>query len=393
MTNTNFHRVEDKKSSSLPGNDEGYLQYIKGKISQWNTSDDFINLAGSSVVAIEEAFLADLQNKHKDEFEELFHGTHDRMYGDVKLVEEIRRRCHLPDTVEVLPVAGASMAIAVVMQALTHAGKCRVLVENPTYDPLHRAARYFRADIDRLPRDERFRIDPEVLRSKLNSEVDAVVISNLHNPSGIALSQESLTEISELLAGENPAAWLIVDETFADFSTDPSQAAAAIGSNVVSINTLSKVYGLSLLRCGWVIATGDKFHQIRESWVNCQNIGSKLTEAMAAVFLRHSDEYVSMYQDTLSENRKRVATLIDSHSDKLAWIAPEHGCICFPRFTGKTGMGELVARFEQAGVGVVPGRFFGVDQYRQHFRIGYGIAQETLEKGLRRIAKVIATAQ
>jgi aspartate aminotransferase len=80
---------------------------------------------------------------------------------------------------------------------------------------------------------------------------------------------------------------------------------------------------------------------------------------------------------------------------------PEGAFYCYPSVKGVLGrtlrgrtpqtsaeLAELV--LEEAGVAVVPGEAFGTPGY---FRLSYALGDDDLEKGVRRLAELLAEAQ
>jgi aspartate/methionine/tyrosine aminotransferase len=88
----------------------------------------------------------------------------------------------------------------------------------------------------------------------------------------------------------------------------------------------------------------------------------------------------------LEPNLERVAKFIESRSE-LEWVRPDGGTVAFPRFADGRETDSFAERLlPDHETAVVPGRFFGAPS---HFRIAYGVTQETLERGLESIERVL----
>ena len=95
-----------------------------------------------------------------------------------------------------------------------------------------------------------------------------VIISNPHNPTGIALDPDALIAV----AARHPLATLVVDESYVDFVANPSHA-TVIGAdveNLVVLRSPSKFYGIAGTRVGvaWS-ADPDRLRDLlgqRETW-------------------------------------------------------------------------------------------------------------------------------
>ena len=80
------------------------------------------------------------------------------------------------------------------------------------------------------------------------SAASLVIVSNPHNPSGVALDPAELVEA----ARRHPRATFVVDESYVDFVADPS-AATVIGAdagNLVVLRSPSKFWGIAATRVG-----------------------------------------------------------------------------------------------------------------------------------------------
>jgi aspartate/methionine/tyrosine aminotransferase len=171
----------------------------------------------------------------------------------------------------------------------------------------------------------------------------------------------------------------LVDETFGDFAGTPLRPAATLDPCFISIGSLSKVYGLSVLRCGWIIGSGKSFQAVTEAWLQAQNIGSAVTDAMATVALGEK-RFMNWSKKRLIRHRGIVEAKLAGLGDRLEYALSPHGCICFPRVVGMPAE-EVAKELESRGVGVVPGRCF---RRSQNLRLGFGgfTKEERLEEAL-----------
>jgi aspartate/methionine/tyrosine aminotransferase len=311
-------------------------------------------------------------------------------WGHRALVQGLRRRYAVPPDKEVLVTAGATAAFWLTCHALLSPGD-RVLVESPVYEPLRQVPARLGAAVDCLPRrpEAGYALDPDELARRMTPRTRLVVLTNLHNPSGAVLDDDALRRAAEAARACNPHALLVVDETFHDFLHGEQPSAARLGPAFVTLSTLTKVYGLGLLRCGWVVADRAVLGPIRDAWVRVAGIGSRLTEALASVALDHMDDFEAHGRAVLDGNRpllrEHLGPLVDAGLLR-GEIAPP-GCVCFPEVVGAgdtDGLTEQLAARE--GVYVVPGRFFGAPR---HVRVGFGGDPAVLAEGLRRLAGAV----
>src|SRR5262249_39265021 len=126
------------------------------------------------------------------------------------------------------------------------------------YGLLVDAARYIGAKVKRFHRREEngYALDPAEIRRVITPKTRLIVVTNLHNPSSALAPEEVLSEVADI--ARSVKARLLVDQAYLDdVYEDTPRTAFLLGPEVIVTNTLTKVYGLSGLRCGWILAEPD----------------------------------------------------------------------------------------------------------------------------------------
>jgi hypothetical protein len=132
------------------------------------------------------------------------------------------------------------------------------MLERPIYQPLLRVAEFLDLRVLALPRvpGNGFRVDLADVETGLAKGARAIVVTNLHNPSGHYSPPDRLERLAACCA--RAAATVIVDEVYLDaaFLTRGGErwTAASVSDNIVATSSLTKIYGLGGLRTGWLIA-------------------------------------------------------------------------------------------------------------------------------------------
>jgi len=177
-----------------------------------------------------------------------------------KLNDAIARYNDVPVT-EVTPAMGTSNAIFLAYAALLSPGD-DVLVETPGYEPLYRSAEGLGATVRTFPRriENNFAIDPNDVAAMMGPRTRAIVITTLHNPSGVRVPDDTIRELAKI--AEARGAYVLVDEVYAPFDALVGEdgvfrtSARKLGCpNVIAIGSLTKCYGLGWHRIGWVLAS------------------------------------------------------------------------------------------------------------------------------------------
>src|SRR5437879_7678876 len=180
----------------------------------------------------------------------------DNSYGYAPLQKAIAAH-HGVDPDCVVESAGTSMANHLAMAAIIEPGD-EVLIEHPAYGPILDVARYLHADVKRFQRTEEtgWAVDPKAVRDCITPRTRLVVITNLHNPTSALTPDWVLREIGDI--ARSIGALVLVDEVYLDavYQRTP-RTSFHLGPEFVVTSSLTKVYGVSGLRCGWILAHPD----------------------------------------------------------------------------------------------------------------------------------------
>lgn len=254
-----------------------------------------------------------------------------------------------------------------------------VLIEEPGYDPLIGAARLTGASVVRYARDfaDGFALDPDRIRAAMTARTRLIVITSPHNPSGALADAAALREVGRL--AEAQGAHVLVDEVYLDV-TDPSHpSAATYGDLFVSTSSLTKSYGLSGLRCGWILSSETVAEKIRRTRDVVDGTGSIVAERIAVVAFEHLEALRLRAQRILETNRPLALDFLRRHP-QLEFVEPPGGTIVFPRLSGVDDTAPFAERLlREFDTAIVPGRFF---QAPQHFRLGFSGDTTALTGGL-----------
>jgi aspartate/methionine/tyrosine aminotransferase len=305
-------------------------------------------------------------------------------YGYQPLLAALADR-HGIDASCVVTTAGTSFANHLAMAALINPGD-EILLESPAYEPLLALAHYLGAEVKRFQRrfEDGFRISPSEIERNLSPRTRLIVITNFHNPSGVLTDSQALKEIGELARSID--ARVLVDEVYLEMLfAKPLQTAFHLGSQFVVTGSLTKAFGLSGLRCGWIIAAPELAQRM---WLLNDLFAATPVHAgerLSLVALKQLAGISDRAQTRLDRNRAMLNQFLDTRED-LETIRPQLGSIMFPRV--KQGTAERLCDLlrEKYETSVVPGSFF---EMPAHFRIGLGGDSETLSAGLERLGSAL----
>ena len=313
-------------------------------------------------------------------------------YGYVPLNQRLARHAGVPEEC-VVAAAGTSMANHLAMAAVLDPGD-EVLIEQPAYGPLLDVAEYLGARVKRIPRrfENGFAADAAEIARACTPATRLIVLTNLHNPSGALMPAETLRSIGEL--AQRARANVLVDEVYlevlfersAPFCFPIGQSLASAGDNpFIVTSSLTKVYGLSGLRCGWIIASPALAQRM---WLLNDLFAATAAhpaERMSVMAVDHLDVFRERARTLLTANRGCLDSFLDSRRD-LECFRPPAGTVVFPRLTRGDPQSFFKLLREKYETTVVPGEFFEMPQY---FRIGIGGDTAGLRAGLERLSAAL----
>lgn len=306
------------------------------------------------------------------------------VYGYAPLLQAIAQRYRVPQA-SVVSATGTSMANYLALAATTEPGD-EILVEHPTYEPIVSAAHYLglRVAYFQRPAENNFAIDLADLAQRIAPQTRVVVITNLHNPTGALCPEATLREIAAV--ARKAGAFVIVDEVYREmlFESRPQTAFHIDPERFIITNSLTKAYGLSGLRCGWLLAAPALAERM---WHINDLHGATFphpTELLGKIAFEKLAHISAKIKTRLDNNRRLLHDCLAAHTGLLEYFWPEYGTMVFPRLLkGRVeDLCDLLRRdFETS---VVPGRFFDAPD---RMRIGVGFSTEGVHDALQQLSR------
>lgn len=306
------------------------------------------------------------------------------------VVAKCASRLHDVQSQHVLSTTSVRMANFLLQAALLRGGD-RVLCEWPSYEPLWQVARSLGASVEFVERDSsrRFEISASDVAEGFRRGARALIISDVHNPSGTVLERELLRELDQVACRYD--AWLFVDEAHvpANFLGPPTSS-YHIGTRILATGGLGKAYGMACLRTGWILAPAEIIARARH--IRACIIGGSAPCV--------GDELIESAFNALPELRRRAATrwhenlpfisaLVEAH--KMEWTPPSGGFFAWTRLPSSASADDFVDRlFRRYDTLVAPGSLFGKTDY---VRIGFGSGAAVIAEGIRRVGCALSELQ
>jgi aspartate/methionine/tyrosine aminotransferase len=288
----------------------------------------------------------------------------------------------------VLAAAGTSNALFLAYAAILSPGD-EILVETPGYEPLTRAAEGLGATVRTFPRlaDEGYRVVPERVAAAMTPRTRAIVVTSLHNPTGIRVDDATVRELAAIADAQG--AYVLFDEVYAPFDDLPEdgvfrRSGRKLAPNVLAIGSLTKCYGLGMYRLGWLLGPPEVVE--RADTAAIATVGHlPLVHASYGAAAFSAVGRLSTRAKALLGRKREIASRWAESLPDARWSAPREGLFGLVRLPGRGDLqGRIEALARDSGVLVGAGTFFGVPD---GFRLSWALVDETaLGEALDRLA-------
>ena len=307
-------------------------------------------------------------------------------YGYGPLIQRLAAKNRVAPECVVFINGGTSLANNVAIAGTTEVGD-HVLAEKPGYELLDTTARFLGLEVHHFERrfEDGFRLDPGEIERRLTPRTRLILITNLHNPSGVLAGNDALRQIGEI--ARRAGARVLMDEVYLDmaFEETPPSSFHLDPRTFVVTSSLTKAYGLGGLRCGWILADPDLAERC---WrINDLYAASPVhaAELLSVIALDNLGKIAARAKSLLEPNRALLSRFFDS-CDELDVVRPQFGTVAFPRL--RSGSVEKLFSLlrDQYEASMVPGSYFGM---AQNFRMGIGGPTAEVEEALSRLGRAL----
>lgn len=293
------------------------------------------------------------------------------------LREEIASTYDVVAPEDVLCFAGAEEAIYLAMHALLEPGDHAVVLT-----PNYQAAETIPLSICEvtgvaLVAESNWSLDVDAVERALRPNTKLVSVNFPNNPTGAVPDPATWQSLVSLC--DERGITLFSDEVYRGLELDrPSLPQAAdLSANALSLNVMSKAYGLPGLRIGWIAcrdrALLDKLERAKHYTSICNSAPS---EILALIGLRARDRLLERNRGIVAANLPLFADFFDRFPDLFDFTPPQGGCVCYPRYLGADGVEAMCTELvEQAGVLLLPSSIYSselTETPTDRFRVGLG---------------------
>jgi aspartate/methionine/tyrosine aminotransferase len=286
----------------------------------------------------------------------------------------------------ILIAQGASQSNFLIAGAALADGGTAV-VEIPVYQPILRAAEMFADRVVRVPRrkENHYQPDPHELLARLTPDTRLVCLTNLHNPSGIEMDNDTLKEIVTI--ADSMGAVVLIDEVYLPM-IERNFRKHGFSRGAISTNSLNKSWGLESIRVGWAAGPAELIKRayslnnimgVNQPYgtedLACQIVNSKVTM-----------DYMIEQANIALQNRDILDDFLNN-TQEISCIRPSGGINAILELP--SGMDDRLFThrlLETKDTSVFPGSFF---EQPGSIRVSFGYDRAEMTEGLKRIAELV----
>ncbi|EFC42732.1 predicted protein [Naegleria gruberi] len=255
-----------------------------------------------------------------------------------------------------------------------------VIIQSPRYQALSEFSHVVKTRVSAWNAKKTkngWNFDVNELESLIQPKTKAIILNPIHNPTGHLHTLEEINYIIEIAKKKNLL--IFSDEVYRGLEYNETDASipslSSLYYNAISLNVMSKSYGLAGLRTGWVVSQNlqllDSLLKGKDFTTICNPAPS---ECLSKIALKQSDQILTKNREIIATNFKLAEEFFTKRANHIfEWIPPRAGPIGYIHFKDwKEGSFRFCERVNRdCGVLLLPSTVYNrMDD--KHLRIGLG---------------------
>jgi aspartate aminotransferase len=249
-----------------------------------------------------------------------------------------------------------------------------------------------------------YRVTVEQLEAARTARTKVLLWCSPSNPTGAVASPDEVRAIGRWAVEHG--IWVVADEIYEHLVYGDAEhvsmpvAVPELADTCVVVNGVAKTYAMTGWRVGWLIGPSDVVKAATNLQSHATSNVANVSQIAALEAVRGDLSAVADMRSAFDRRRQTMVRMLNDIPG-VTCPEPEGAFYAYPSVKGVLGktlrgrtpttsaeLAELV--LDEAGVAVVPGEAFGTPGY---FRLSYALGDEDLEKGVSRMAALLAEAQ
>ena len=333
---------------------------LETHMSKWEFKAKYHMTASDAESISLPELLAMATPEQRDGFENMWLG-YTEPWGAPDLLEAISKTYENQPVENILSFAGASEGIfaanAVLMDKDSHA-----IVVTPNYQS-HETLPSSIGEVSAVPLDpnDNWSLDIDRVAAAIKPNTKLMTINFPHNPTGAILSLDRYHALVELC--RKHGIYILHDEIFNGLGPTGTQHLpfiADIYERGLSLNVLSKSYGLPGLRIGWIACQDREVLSKMERMKHYLSIcNSGPSERLAIIALENKDKLLSRNCSIIDENLPKLDQFFSEYPQLFEWKRPDGSSMGFPRYLGEESVDDFTRNLvEKSGVLFLPSSIY-----------------------------------
>ena len=296
-----------------------------------------------------------------------------------------------PSMQRIAVTPGSSSALQLAFACLLNPGD-EVLLTDPGYPCNKNFIRLYNGIAKAIPvsADTNYQLTAELIQQHWTDQTRGVLLGTPANPTGSIISDDAMQHIAATV--RELGGTLIVDEIYHGlvYGNEISSALHA-GNDIFIINSLSKYYGMTGWRLGWMVVPEAYQEDINKLAQNLYiSANTPAQHAALQVFTTQAQAEFERRRVIMQERRDFIVPALQTLGFDIPHM-PEGAFYAYAdssQFSDNSD--ELALRLlNDALIGVAPGKDFGEYRHKQHIRFSYANSMDNLQRAVERMAKVL----
>ena len=358
---------------------------LENHFSKWEFKARYHMTASDAEAMSMRDLLAMATPAEREAFEGMWLGYTDT-FGAPDLRAAIAATYAKQSALDILCFAGASEGIFVANQVILDQDSHAIVV-TPNYQS-HETLPNAICEATGVPLEpsDNWSLDIDRVAAAIRPNTRLVTINFPHNPTGAILPLDRYEALVKLC--RKHGIYILHDEIFnglGETGTRHLPFIADIYERGLSLNVMSKSFGLPGLRVGWIACQDAEIVSKMERLKHYLSIcNSGPSERLTMIALRNKDRILARNCAIVDENLPKWDAFFARHSELFEWQRPDGSCMAFPRYKGADGVEAFCASLvEESGVLFLPSTIYSSvlgPTPTDRLRLGFGRAN--LDEGL-----------
>lgn len=282
--------------------------------------------------------------------------------------------------------SGTSPAMFVMFSVLLEKGD-QVIISDPHYACYPNFVKFVQGEPVNIPvyEEDGFQYRPEAIKEKITDKTKAIFINSPSNPTGNLLSKDRMKAIAAL-SSEPDSPYIISDEIYHGLVYEGKEhSILEFTDNAFVFNGFSKLYAMTGLRLGYMIAPKDFIRPIQKVQQNFFISANAMVQVAGIAALKESGDDVTRMKKTYNERRKYMIRRLKDMGLGIT-VEPTGAFYVFANAKHISNDSYKLAFdiLEKAHVGVAPGIDFGKNG-EGYLRFSYATSMENIAEGMDRL--------